>query len=272
MPFKLAFSTLGCPAWSIQQVAEAARRDGYAGIELRLLDGEIVPADLTAARRRDIKQALGDVEICCLDTSCRFAYPDPAERARNRAEAERYLQMANDLGAPMIRVFGGNLADRQTLADGIANIADSLNQLASAAERAGVAMILETHDAMSAGRAVADVLALVPSRFVGACWDSHHPYRMGETTDQTYGLLEGRILHTHVKDARKQGDAWQLLPLGEGEVPVRDMLATLHRNNWSGWVAVEWEKKWHPELAEPEVAFPHHARVLRQYMRELGAL
>jgi hypothetical protein len=44
------------------------------------------------------------------------------------------------------------------------------------------------------------------------------------------------------------------------------MLATLAANGWSGWVTVEWEKKWHPELADPEAAFPQHMRVLRQYV------
>jgi sugar phosphate isomerase/epimerase len=272
MAMRLAFSTLGCPGWTIEQVGEGARRSGYEGVELRLLDGEIIPADLPTGRRAEIKRALSGLAIPCLGTSCRFAYPDPEERARNRAEAERYLALAGDLGCPMIRVFGGNLAPGQLLTEGIANIAESLNQLAPAAERAGVAVVLETHDAMSAGQAVHDVLASVPSRAVAALWDSHHPYRMGETVEQTWELIGPRTRHVHVKDARRQGDGWQLLPLGDGEVPVRAMLATLHRHGWDGWVSLEWEKKWHPELADPEQAFPQHADLLRQYLRELGAL
>src|SRR5205807_1626615 len=149
------------------------------------------------------------------DTSCRFASPDDAERARMRADCENYLEIASDLGASFVRVFGGNLADGDTLDRAIGRIADSLNQLAPAAERAGVKIVLETHDAMSAGKTVADVLSRVPSRSIGALWDSHHPYRMGETPAQTLDVLGDRVLFTHVKDARRQGDGWQLLPLGE---------------------------------------------------------
>src|SRR5262245_39194002 len=259
MAMRLAFSTLGCPDWAIEQVGEAARRAGYEGVELRLLDGEIIPADLSSARRAEIRRALSGLEICCLGTSCRFAFPDAGERARNRDEAERYLALAADLGCPLIRVFGGNLAPGQPLAAGIANIADSLNQLAATSERSGVGIVLETHDAMSAGQAVHDVLARVPSQAIAALWDSHHPYRMGEPVGQTWERSGRRTRHAHVKDARRQGEGWQLLPLGEGEVPVRDMVATLHRHGWSGWLSVEWEKKWHPELAGPEVALPQHA-------------
>jgi sugar phosphate isomerase/epimerase len=270
MAFKLAFSTLGCPGWTIEQAGEAARRYGYQGVELRLLDGEIIPADLDAAGRERVKRALSGLGIPSVGTSCRFSSPDADERARSRAEAERYLGLAAELGAETIRVFGGNIAGGDTLEAACGRIAESLNELALAAERAGVLIALETHDAMSAGRTVADVLAQVPSRCVGALWDSHHPYRMGETPGETYRLLEGRILATHVKDARRDGERWQLLPMGEGEVPVREMLGALHEHGWSGWVSVEWEKKWHPELAEPEVALPQHLEVLRRYVEEIG--
>jgi sugar phosphate isomerase/epimerase len=271
MAFKLAFSTLGCPGWTIEQAGDAARRYGYGGVEIRLLDGEIIPADLDAGGRARIKRALAGLGIPSVGTSCRFSSPDPAERARSRAEAERYLRLAAELGAETIRVFGGNVAPDDRLDAALGRIAQSLNELAPAAERAGVRIALETHDAMSAGRTVAEVLAGVPSPWVGALWDSHHPYRMGETAEQTRRLLEGRILATHVKDARRDGERWQLLPLGEGEVPVREMLEVLHRHGWSGWVSVEWEKKWHPELADPEVAFPQHIEVLRRYLQEIGA-
>src|SRR5260370_40340594 len=36
---KLAFSTLGCPAWNIETVAEAVVRYGYDGGEWRVVDG-----------------------------------------------------------------------------------------------------------------------------------------------------------------------------------------------------------------------------------------
>ena len=82
---------------------------------------------------------------------------------------------------------------------------------------------------MSAGQAVADVLARVPSPCVGALWDTPPPLPHGrDGRARPTSCSAGRILHTHVKDARRdRASGWQLLPLGEGEVPVRDMLATL---------------------------------------------
>jgi hypothetical protein len=35
------------------------------------------------------------------------------------------------------------------------------------------------------------------------------------------------------------------------------------------WLSLEWEKRWHPDIAEPEVAFPQYAALLREYLRNL---
>lgn len=50
---------------------------------------------------------------------------------------------------------------------------------------------------------------------------------------------------------------------------MKEGLRLLNAGGYDGFVSVEWEKKWHPEIAEPEVAFPQHIHVLREYTREL---
>jgi fatty-acyl-CoA synthase len=82
--------------------------------------------------------------------------------------------------------------------------------------------------------------------------------------------LGDRVLNVHLKDGRKGADGWQLLMLGEGEIPVRDALRLLRAQGYDDFISVEWEKKWHPELAEPEVAYPRHIALLREYVSELG--
>ena len=269
---KIAFSTLGCPGWSLEQVTGAARDYGYEGVELRLLDGNVVPPDLPQSERQRVKRAFqgAGVPIVCLDTSSRFTSPDPAERRAQEDSVRQYLEMATELEAPMIRIFGGNLPEGVSEQQGVEFLAESLNRLAPDAERAGVTIALETHDAFSAGKLVADVMSRVPSPWVAPLWDTHHPYRMGETVEETWGYIGERMVHAHVKDASKKPEGgWQLVLLGEGEVPVKEAIRTWARHGYDGFVCVEWEKKWHPEIEEPEVAFPQHAEVLRRYLAEV---
>jgi sugar phosphate isomerase/epimerase len=140
------------------------------------------------------------------------------------------------------------------------------------ARRLGVAIGVETHDDFSASSVVAELLALCDSEgadpeWVGAVWDSHHPHRMGEQPADVYANLGRRILLAQVKDARRRGAGdWQLVLLGEGEVPVRQMLGVLAADGYQNWISVEWEKHWHPEIEAPEVALPQYRRVLAQWM------
>ena len=71
------------------------------------------------------------------------------------------------------------------------------------ARRLGVAIGVETHDDFSASSVVAELLAMTDPDWVGAVWDSHHPYRMGEQPADVYANLGRRILLAQVKDARR---------------------------------------------------------------------
>ena len=33
---------------------------------------------------------------------------------------------------------------------------------------------------------------------------------------------------------------------------------------YDGFISFEWEKKWHPEIADPEIALPHFTRWFRE--------
>jgi sugar phosphate isomerase/epimerase len=62
-------------------------------------------------------------------------------------------------------------------------------------------------------------------------------------------------------------DSWQLTLLGHGEVPVRPMLDLLTAGGYQGWISVEWEKHWHPEIEDPELALPQHLELLNAWLR-----
>lgn len=267
---KLAFTNLACPSWTIEQVAETAARLGYDAVELRLLDGEVIDPSADAARvERAVTICRGQgVEVCAFDTSCRFNHPDSDERARNVEDLRRWLALAGQARVPLLRVFGGQGEPGHTADEENAWVAESLRQAAPEAERWGVTVALETHDAFASARRVAAVLNGVNSPRVAALWDSHHPYRVGESAEDVIAALGPRIAHVHVKDARRTSPDsadWQLVLVGEGEVPVREQLATLRQRGYDGYVSVEWEKKWHPEIEAPEVALPQHIEWLKGY-------
>ncbi len=271
-PPRIAFSTLAFPDATLASAASLGRRWGYSGIELRLIDGELIDPSMPAADRVRVKRAVtaAELPVVAVDSSIRLTDDNPGPELR------RFLELASDWESPLVRVFGGALAAanpaRQQQLRAAARVLESGVPLA---ERLGVAIGVETHDAFSASSVVAELLALidpaaVDSGAVGAVWDSHHPYRMGETPAEVYANLGPRILLAQVKDARRLArDDWQLVLLGEGEVPVRDVLGLLAAAGYPHWISVEWEKRWHPEIEEPEVALPQHLELLTKWLEAL---
>jgi sugar phosphate isomerase/epimerase len=271
--YPLAWSTLGCPSWTFERAVEQAAAHGYRALEVRLLDGEIIPSTLPAGRRRTIKQVMQQhqIEIIALGLSVRFSSPNSAERQGQVEELRKYLKLASDLGAPYVRIFGGNVQEGHTMDETINWVAESVARAVPLAEAHGVTVLLETHDAFCRGAEVARVLQQVVHPRLQAVWDVHHPFRMGESPEETWRLIGARTAHIHLKDARRKADgSWQLVLMGQGEVPCRAIVELLHRQGYRGYISAEWEKKWHPEIEEPEVAMPQHAQVLRQWFGELG--
>jgi sugar phosphate isomerase/epimerase len=263
VPSRIAFSTLAFPDATLAAALSAGRRWGYSGVELRLIDGELIDPAMPADRRAQVGRTLATagLPVVAVDSSIRLTGDDPGPDLR------RFLQLASEFQAPLVRVFGGDLDPPPARQDRLRAAARVLEEAAPLAARLGVAIGVETHDAFSASSAVAELMALVPSDLVGAVWDSHHPHRMGETPAEVYANLSPRILLAQVKDARRTADSdWRLVLLGTGEVPVREMLDLLAAGGYPHWISVEWEKRWHPEIEEPEVALPQHLDLLTTWL------
>jgi len=187
------------------------------------------------------------------------------------ADLLNWIDLAQAVQVPLLRVFGGAnpAGDPGGGDENVENgwVASALQSAAPTAERAGVTIALETHDAFSSAWRTPAVLDAVDSTHIGAIWDSHHPYRVGETPEQVLAALGSRLVHVHVKDARRKAPGsndWQLVLMGDGEVPVREQLQLLAQKRYAGWVCVEWEKKWHPDLPDPEIALPQHMAWLKR--------
>jgi len=129
---------------------------GYAGVELRLIDGELIDPAMPAESRARVKRTLASAGLpaVAVDSSIRLTGDDPGPELR------QFLELASDWEAPLVRVFGGALpGDGPARRAQLEAAARVLEAAAPAAERLGVAIGVETHDAFSASSVVAELLA-----------------------------------------------------------------------------------------------------------------
>ena len=102
------------------------------------------------------------------------------------------------------------------------------------------------------------------SERVEVLWDTLHSYRHGESAEEIWAALGPRIRLVHVKDANvATPDAFDFALTGEGRMPVGGFIDLLEAKGYDGFVNFEWEKGWHPEIAEPEIALPHFMQWVR---------
>jgi glucosamine-6-phosphate deaminase len=265
---KISFSTLGCPSWSLAQILDAAGRLGYDGVELRFIAGDDAlwaRPELTAGGLAETRARLRDaaLAISCLDT--RSFFHDPPGPARDRAldEARRSLELAAQLGAAGIRVFGDRVQEGQDLVSTSALVAEALQQLGEAAQPLGVEVWLESHGDFARARDTQAILESVRAAAVGVVWDPANAFELGETPAEGYAVLGTLVRHVHVKDVVRppagaaSRTAWTPVLPGRGVFAPERVLSVLQAAGYDRWISFEWEKRWHPAIEEPEVALPH---------------
>jgi sugar phosphate isomerase/epimerase len=281
---KVSFSTLGCPDWTLQQVIDLARRERYDGIELRFIQGDAAlwkRAEFTGSGLADTVAELGGagVVVSCVDTSCFFHDPDPAERRRTLEEGRRMVALAAALGAPGVRIFGDRVQPGATRHETEAWIAEALHVLGEEAAAVGLEVWLETHGDFASAEATSAILAGAGTRGAGVVWDPANAFaESGEYPSDGFAKLGDLVRHVHLKDIRlvsspgraKQALVWQPTLIGTGQFAAAEAVTLLCWAGFAGHASFEWEKRWHPSIEEPEVALPHFARWFRQALEHAG--
>jgi sugar phosphate isomerase/epimerase len=270
MSMKVSFSTLACPDWTMPQIIAIAASEGYEGIELRFVQGEDALWKLPVFSGKELastKRALADraLTIPCLDTSCRFHSPDAAERRRWITEGKRMADLAAELGAPGLRVFGDTIQPGAERDSTQTWIAESIRELAEITAASGVEVWIENHGDFVAAHETANILQQAASPNGGVVWDPANSFVASEERPADGAARLGdAIRHIHIKDLRRDRDGWNYVLTGEGAFPLPELKGALQDLQYDRFLSFEWEKKWHPEIADAEIALPHFARWFRK--------
>ena len=270
----IGFSTLGCPQWNWLKILDFAVQNGFAAVELRGLEGTMdLPSRQEFAVRQiaQSKKEIADrgLRISCVSSSANMHDTGP-EHEKQLADARRFIDLASQLGAPYVRVFGNKLAQAREAA--VEHIAASLRELGDYARPKNVTVLIESHGDFTNSAILREILERAGSGQVGLLWDAHNTFVEGKEDPATTLTQLGKyIRHTHLKDSRTENGQDHYVLTGRGEVPVKRQVELLVAAGYTGYYSFEWEKAWHPEIAEPEVAIADYARVMRQYLEAAKA-
>ncbi len=249
MSYAQAFSTLGCPEFTLEETLALAERHRIEAVELRALGGSMeLPAYLK--RQYGTPAALAGklrgqrVRVVALGTSWHITDGGAAER-------EKFLEFvpwAEALGVRWLRVFD---SEKALGADQFAQAVETMQRWSEQRKINGwhADVMIETHGAMTTTGAIQRFLKAVPGAAI--LWDTHHTWKKGgEDPLATWRAIRASVVHVHVKDSisvpGERHPFTYVLP-GEGEFPMAPLAAVL-RDKFTGAVSLEWEKAWHPSL------------------------
>jgi sugar phosphate isomerase/epimerase len=263
----LAFMSFSCPELDFDGFLQLARWYGYQGVEPRIEAGHAhgVEMDLAPDLRRAYRAKAEEkcVALCCVATSRRYA--DPAQAQSQIDDTLRCIDLAADLGAPCIRVFGGALPQGLGRETAIEGVAACLSAVADHAAARGVTVCMETHDDWCNPNHVAAVMRRVDHPAIAVNWDVMHPVRTaGWDIEDAFRTLAPWIRHMHVHDGLAAAGSSELRPMGEGEIDHKRALALALESGYGGYLSGEWIN-WQPW----EIHLPRELSVLRRYEWEL---
>jgi sugar phosphate isomerase/epimerase len=252
------------------EIIKMASDAGYDGIELRFVENEDSLWKLPVFQGRELKSTKRAIDqvglvISCVDTSCHFDSPQRSERDHSIEEGERMAELAVELGAPGIRVFGDTVqagGDRDSTRKWIE---ESIRILAERIRSTGVEVWLETHGDFATSTETKEILENVARGNCGLVWDPSNGFiRSGETPSHGVSELGKAIRHVHIKDIqRKGGGEWEPVLTGRGVYPLGEMRDGLKKLGYDRFISFEWEKKWHPSIPDAEIALPHFVKWFR---------
>jgi sugar phosphate isomerase/epimerase len=235
--------SFSCPELGLDDMLDLAKRTGYEGVEPRISaeHKHCIEFDAPATVRqaaRD-KAAAAGVALCCIATSC--VYADPAVTEEKVADTHQAIDLAGDVGAPRIRVFGGHFPEEVSREAATEQVATALRSVADHAAERGVMVCMETHDAWCAPEHVAEVMRRVNHPAVGVNWDIMHPIRVGGSTmDAAFATLQPWIHHVHFHDGTLPPADSELRPIGEGGIDHRRAVELLQGDGYADSLSGEW--------------------------------
>jgi sugar phosphate isomerase/epimerase len=269
---RLAFSTLGCPDWDFQKITDFAVHHDYTGIEMRGLLREMDLAKCkefnTADNRSATMRIMKDkgLQFIDLGSSANMHIADPVERKKNLDDARRFIDLAQQLNCPFVRVFPNAFPKDQDRNQTMDIIAKGLLELGDYAKGSNVTVLMETHGDVTKTEVLEQIMTLARHQHTGLVWDVTNMWTITkESPVEVYKKLKTYIRHTHIKDAKIVDGKVQYVLMGQGEVPIFEAIDALAKGGYKGYYSFEWEKLWHPEIAEPEIALADYPKVMKKH-------
>ena len=253
---KLSFSTRGWPSLSWDEMVETAADMGFSGVEVYNLHTFSALTDRGGPFHKynisKTVRALRDkgLSIPCFDSSVDISVEGGAvETVKSLIESAHNARVAYVVVCALTKNEDA--------------VYSALCELLPTAEAMDVTVLVKTSGIYSDTERLRNMLDKFASDNLAVLWDIYHTYRdQGESGDQTIKNLGCYVRHVHMRDSDEEG-TYQLI--GEGSMPIDDVMRALSSVNYDNFISLEWKPQWLDGLDDPQIIFPHFVNYMSRF-------
>ena len=258
---KLSFSTRGWKELPWQEQIQDASEMGFQGIEVYNLHK--CPSLLEkgcAFHKYQINETMRELRgknilIPCLDTSIDISDPD-----ENFSHLDFLMDTASRMHIPYLSVCA--LQDKDSV------IHDRIRVFLEKAAEYSITILIKTTGIFADTGRLRAIMDEYACDELAALWDMHHPYRdYHETPDKTIRNLGGYVRHVHLRDS---DDDLNYNLIGEGTIPVSEMMDALASIDYNGFISLEWKPEWIRDIPDREIIFSHFLNYMSSFDNPKG--
>ena len=243
----LSFSTNRWGNISLESFIDIAKEYKFQGIEIHDIN------EVTTEQASEINHKLleNKVKISCIDMISDVS----GDVDTSFKEFLNCVELCITLHTPYIRI--------KSASDNEENVVKFVEKALPVAEKNNIVILVETVGIYADTSKLIELLNSFASDNLAALWDLHYPYREHkESPEETVKNLGAYIKHVHMKDSDGE-NSYNLV--GEGSLPIADIMNALRSINFDGFISIEWDPSWDNEIADLDIIFPHFISYMSRY-------
>ena len=263
---KFSFSTKGWHGKKFEEFCDIANELGFDGIEPHNIHNSLFTDkdgafhDYTAAKTTRILYEK-QLELPCIDAICDIS--DPLKYDECIDEIDKCINIASSLKIPYLRVRAEKYDDVDVAID---NAYKVISEFVLRAKAAKMIILVETAGLFTDTLLLRNFLETFSNDYVAALWNLSYAYfDAHESPAEVIKNLGAYVKLIHIYDARKTDDKIMHCIIGEGDLPIDEVMLSLRSVNYDGYISLVWDPVWDNELLDIEVIFSHFIAYMRKY-------
>jgi len=247
MSISLAFSTAICPEKSTPQVIDLAKELGYTHVELITTSAEYptVASDPLVSDPQQLALMLQDADIkpACLHLDVCLHHADQALIRKAYLRVEHACRVARTIGCPYVRLQGNAVKPNQSRVSVISRMVANVLPMVKMAADHGVILVFENNGSFAKSKDWWTVLNMVEHPMLGICWNPTNAHAVDELPAISIPVLHSRIHMVRLNDLAS-GSENDFVPIGQGKLPVRDVIHRLMGIGFNRILSVGYDQAW----------------------------